>query len=146
MNFNLHNILPSEEDKEKSTEAYTLLYEEGRRLVGLEIENARLLATEKLTLLFGRICLVAVCFVLSACVLIFLSMSISDLLLRNLTPWATYMIVGGFYALLILIVALFRRSLIVNPIARYLSKVILTPRPDDKRPAAHSTRTEEESK
>lgn len=133
MSFRLSNLLPGDDERQASSAAYRRLYEEIRRLVGLEVENARLIVTEKLTLLFGRIALVAVSFVLSACVIIFLSMSISDLLLESLTPWATYMIVGGFYALLIVILAIFRRQLIIDPIARYLSKVLLDPRPSRRR-------------
>ena len=75
MNLNpLTKFLPSDEDRANSSEAYRRLYDETRRLIGLEVENARLLLTEKLTLLFGRVTLVAVCFVLAVCVIIFLSM------------------------------------------------------------------------
>ncbi|MDE7110878.1 MAG: phage holin family protein [Muribaculaceae bacterium] len=146
MNFNLSNFRVSDEEKENSSAAYRHLYDEARRLVGLEVENARLMLTEKLTLLLGRVTLVAVCFVISACVLIFLSMSISDLLLGSFTPWATYMIVAGFYALLICIVALFRRQLIVDPIARYLSKVLLDPRPSSKRETESEPQTTDDKK
>lgn len=129
----LTKFIPTDEDRATSTDAYRRIYDETRRLVNLEVENARLVLTEKLTLLFGRVTLVAVSFVLAVCVLIFLSMSISDLLLERFTPWVTYLIVAVFYALLVTIVALFRRQLIIDPIARYISKVILDPRPSSKR-------------
>ena len=135
MNLNpLSKFIPSADDRENSSEAYRRIYEEVRRLVSLEVEDAKLMVTEKLTLLLGRVTLVAVAFVLSVCVVIFLSMSISDLLLKSLTPWLTYMIVAAFYAVLVGVVALFRRQLIIDPIARYISKVILDPKP--KRPAS----------
>ena len=145
MSFSLSNLFPGDDERQASSAAYRRLYDEIRRLVGLEVENARLVVTEKLTLLFGRIALVAVSFVLSACVIIFLSMSISDLLLESLTPWATYMIVGGFYALLIVILAIFRRQLIIDPIARYLSKVLLDPRPARHRKGGESENTTSEN-
>ena len=145
MNFNLLNIIPGEEERENSSAAYRRLYEEVKRLVGLEVENARLMLTEKLTLLLGRVTLVAVGFVLSACVIIFLSMSISDLLLESLTPWATYLIVAGFYALLICILALFRRQLIIDPIARYLSLVLLDPRPSRRHKSKNNDRSTSEN-
>ncbi len=140
----LSKLRITDEEKENSSTAYQHLYDEVRRLVGLEVENARLMVTEKLTMLLGRVTLVAVCFVISACVLIFLSMSISDLLLENFKPWATYMIVAGFYALLICIVALFRRQLIVDPIARYLSRVFLDPRPARRTKNESETQTADE--
>lgn len=145
MSFNLLNILPGDEERDNSSAAYRRLYEEVKRLVGLEVENARLMLTEKLTLLLGRVTLVAVAFVLSACVIIFLSMSISDLLLESLTPWATYLIVAGFYALLICILALFRRQLIVDPIARYLSQVLLDPRPSRRHKSENTERSTSEN-
>lgn len=125
----LTRFIPSADDRENSSEAYRRIYDEVRRLVSLEVEDSKLMLTEKLTLLLGRVTLVAVAFVLSACVVIFLSMSISDLLLKSFSPWLTYLIVALFYAVLVGVVALFRRQLIVDPIARYISKVILDPKP-----------------
>ncbi|MBD5364433.1 MAG: phage holin family protein [Bacteroides sp.] len=134
MNLNpLSRFIPSSDDSENSAEAYRRIFDEVRRLVNLEVEDAKLMLTEKLTLLLGRVTLVAVAFVLSVCVVIFLSMSISDLLLKSFSPWVTYLIVALFYAVLVGIVALFRRQLIVDPIARYISQVILDPKP--KRPS-----------
>lgn len=128
----LTKLIPSDEERAASTDSYRRIYDETRRLVNLEVENARLVLTEKLTLLFGRVTLVAVSFVLAVCVLIFLSMSISDLLLERFIPWVTYLIVALFYGVLVAIVAFFRRQLIIDPIARYISKVILDPRPSRK--------------
>lgn len=107
--------------------AYKRIYSEAKRLVGLEIENARLLATEKLTLLLGRIALVAVCFVVSATALIFLSMAVADFLLQGLPARWTYLIIAAFYIVIIVIAAAFRRQLIIDPIARFISRVLLDP-------------------
>lgn len=115
----------SSQQQEES--AYNKLYTEVKRLVSLYIENTKLLITEKLTLLLGRIALVAVAFVVSATALIFLSMAVADFLLRGLAPCWTYLIIGGFYVMLVAIVCCFRRKLIVDPIARYISRVILDP-------------------
>ncbi|MCM1310212.1 MAG: hypothetical protein NC301_04190 [Bacteroides sp.] len=118
----INNNIPQQEDS-----AYTKLYGEVKRLVQLNVENVKLLLTEKLTLLLGRIALVAVAFVISATALIFLSMSVADFLLRGLEPCWTYLIIGSFYVLLIIIACCFRRRLIIDPIARYISRVILDP-------------------
>lgn len=120
------DFLSNSSAKEEES-AYAKLYGEVKRLCVLEVENLRLLLTEKLTLLLGRISLVAVSFVISAAALVFLSMSVADFLLRGLAPCWTYLIIGSFYVLLIVIIACFRRRLIVDPIARYLSRVILDP-------------------
>lgn len=116
--------------------AYSRLYKEAKRLLSLQIENARLIITEKLTLLLGRIALVAVAFVVSATALIFLSMAAADFLLRGLAPCWTYLIIGGFYVAIAMVAICFRRRLIVDPIARYISRVILDP-PVEKDVSSH---------
>lgn len=115
------------QNNSQESSAYARIYGEAKRLVSLEIENARLLLTEKLTLLLGRIALVAVAFVVSSAALIFLSMSVADFLLRGMEPCWTYLIIGGFYVMIVIVIACFRRRLIVDPIARYISRVILDP-------------------
>lgn len=120
--------------------AYRKLYAEVKRLISLQFENAKLMLVEKLTLLLGRIALVAVAFVISATALIFLSMSVADFLLRGLEPCWTYLIIGGFYVLLVVLACCFRRRLIVDPIARYISRVILDP-PVKEEVSAHHVST-----
>lgn len=110
-----------------SENSYSKIYAEVKKLCALEIENARLLLTEKLTLLVAKVMLTAVVFVLSTAAMIFISMALADYLLRTLSPAATYSIVGLFYILVAVLVALFRKSLIVDPVARYVSRVVLDP-------------------
>lgn len=103
----------------------------------LHFENFRLLAAEKLTLLLSRIAMVAATFVVSATALIFLSIAVADFLLRGLEPCWTYLIIGGFYVVVVILTFVFRRRLIIDPIARYISRIILDP-PAEKEPAATS--------
>lgn len=110
-----------------SENSYSKIYAEVKKLCSLEIENARLLLTEKLTLLVAKIMLTAVVFVLSTAAMIFISMALADFLLRTLSPAATYSIVGLFYILVAVIIALLRKSLIIDPVARYISRVVLDP-------------------
>lgn len=121
--MNFFNTQPSADEGN----AYSRLYSEVKRLVSLEVENARLIAAEKLTLLLGRIALVAVCFVVSATALVFLSMSVADFLLRGVAPCWTYLIIAAFYIVIIIIAASMRRRLITDPIARFISRVLLDP-------------------
>lgn len=133
------DILRNSSAKQEEESAYAKLYAEVKHLCSLEIENARLLLSEKLTLLLARISLVAVSFVVSATALVFLSMSAADFLLRGLAPCWTYLIIGGFYVLIVIVVACFRRKLITDPIARYISRVVLDPpAPPKEKPAVTS--------
>lgn len=120
----------------ESDNSYAKITSEVKKLCSLEIENAKLLLTEKLTLLVAKIMLTAVVFVLSTAAMIFISMSLADFLLRSMSPAATYSIVGLFYVIVAVLVAAFRKSLIVDPVARYVSRVILDP------PECREARTE----
>lgn len=142
--MDIFNNNPAEEEES----GYTRLYRQTKRLLNLEVENIRLMLTEKLTLLLGRIALVAVVFVVCTTALIFLSMSVADFLLRGLAPCWTYLIIGGFYVMIAIIATCFKRRLIVDPIARYISRVVLDPpaNTDHKMPATDTnkpTRTQE---
>lgn len=98
-----------------------------RKLFNLEVDNAKMLLTEKLTVLVARITVCAVTFVVGTCTLIFASMGVADILLENLPARWTYLIVAGFYALLMVLLLVFRRRVFVNPVARFMSRVILDP-------------------
>ena len=63
-----------------------------RKLFNLEVDNAKMLLTEKLTVLVARITVCAVTFVVGTCTLIFASMGVADILLENLPARWTYLI------------------------------------------------------
>lgn len=107
--------------------SYHKIFSEVRRLCNLQIENGKLMLTEKLTLLVAKITLTAVVFVMATAAMIFVSIAVAHLLLRSMSPVATYAIVGAFYVIIAIIAMIFRRQLIVDPIARYISRVILDP-------------------
>ncbi len=106
---------------------YRTLWEQLRRLFNLEVENARFLVTEKLVVLLSSITFYAILAVIITCVTIFLTIGVVNLMLERIEPHWAYMIVAAFYLMLMLILIIFRRQLIINPIARFLSSVILDP-------------------
>ena len=106
---------------------YRTLWEQLRRLFNLEVENARFLVTEKLVVLLSSITFYAILAVIITCVTIFLTIGAGNLMLERVEPHWAYMIVAAFYLMLMLILIIFRRQLIINPIARFLSSVILDP-------------------
>ncbi len=111
----------------ESDNSYRKIFNEVKNLCNLEIENARLLLSEKLTLLVGKLALTAVVFIMSTAAMLFLSLAIAHLLMHTMTPAATYTIVGAFYVVIAIIAAAFRRQLIIDPLARYISRVVLDP-------------------
>lgn len=112
---------------ENQNNIYKSLWQQLRNLFNMEVDSAKLFITEKLTLLVTSIAFYAALFVMGTCVLVFLSIGVADILMHDLPYYWAYIIIAGFYLLIILILIAFRRQLITDPIARFLSRVILDP-------------------
>lgn len=117
----------SQSSESRQASSYLSLWQSLQRLFNLEVDNAKMLIAEKLTVLVARLAVCFVLFVIGTCTLIFASMGVADFLLEDLPPRWTYLIIAGFYALVIIILLAFRRRIFVNPIARFMSRVILDP-------------------
>jgi len=99
-----------------------------KRLMSLYIENVKLTAAEKLTVVMSAGVLLIVSIVLGIFALAFLSGACIELLAMVLPAWASYAILGGLFILVGLIVLLCRKAIVVNPIARFVSKLVFTPK------------------
>lgn len=106
-------------------ETFATLKHQGLRLLKLYLEGAKLTVADKLTVLFSAGVLLVTLVVLGMFALAFLSGALVQLLALVLPVWACFAICAGGYALVMVLVVLFRKSLIVNPIARFVSKLVL---------------------
>ena len=102
--------------------AFRKLFEEGKKYINLQIDYAKLTATEKISVILGMSVLFAVILVLSVGAGIYLSFALVYLLEPLV---GSYAIVGAVFLLLIAIVILFKKKLILVPITRFISKVLL---------------------
>lgn len=102
------------------------LLERVRDYSKLSVENFRLILTEKLTLLLSLIAMAAIAAAFLLIMLFFVSVC-AAMLLANVIPlaWA-YAIMAGIYLLLGVGVIVFRRQLLMDPIARFISRLILS--------------------
>lgn len=96
-----------------------------QRIVKLYIHSGKLTLTEVLTQIMAAIVIAAVCLLFVIIALAFVSYGVIDALSQSMPVVWAYLIVGGFYMLLIALMIVFKRTLIINPIARFLSKTIL---------------------
>lgn len=103
------------------------LLDSGKRYVSLQLDNAKLTAAEKLSILFSTIALFAVAFILGLAALVFLTIGLASMLETFIAPFWTYMIVGGFFVILIVVLFIFKEPLLVNPIARFLTRLFIDP-------------------
>ena len=103
---------------------YTDLWEELKKFFSLQVDYVKLTAVEKLVVLLSAIALVAVLLILGACVLFYLSFAIVYLLVDAIgCVWGASLIVSGIFVVPSLIVFAMRKTLILDPVAKFLTKL-----------------------
>lgn len=98
-----------------------------REYIELNIENVRLTAAQKTTVFLTTVAFAAVIFIIGSMVLLFLSIGIGHLLATTIAPHWAYMFVAAFYVLLLVIVIACKRTILLNPIARFMTRLLLAP-------------------
>lgn len=96
-----------------------------QRLGRLYVTKMRLDLTEKLSRLLSGIALALIVLILGICVMVFATLAISAVLNDVLPDYWSYLILGGFYILLIVLLILLKTPLLTNPIARFISRIIV---------------------
>ncbi|MDE7409927.1 MAG: phage holin family protein [Muribaculaceae bacterium] len=91
----------------------------------LELEYAKLTAAEKITVLCGAAVAGAVCLLLGICALILFGISLAYAFELFLSPALAFLASGGVMLVLMALVYFFKKELIMNPIAKMLTKVLL---------------------
>lgn len=109
----------------ESTSKFSTLKSSLQRIIALYIENAKLTAAEKLTLLFSAAVTFTVCFILAAIALAFIAIALLELLELAVSPIIAATIMACLFLLLSWLIYLLRKQLIVNPTARFISKLIM---------------------
>lgn len=97
---------------------------EFKKYLELQKEYTKLELTEKLTVIFSAMTLVAVLTTLGMVALFYLSFSLAYLLEPYVggLPYS-YAIIAGLFVLLMAIIYTFRKKLIINPMVRFFVKV-----------------------
>lgn len=101
------------------------------RLGQLYITKARLKTTEKLSVLLSTVAFVAIIAAIVVVLAVFITLGVGHILATTIAPHLAYLIVAGFYLILLVAAIILRKSVIINPIARFMSRLILDA-PDDK--------------
>lgn len=111
--------------KEKLTDELKDILAQGRDWVKLEVEYAKLTVAEKFTVLLSAMIIGAICLLMGMVVLILLSLSLVELFKMMMIPALAYLAVSGIICLLILILYLLRNPLLLNPIARFITRLLI---------------------
>jgi len=107
--------------KNEFIQSWRQLKEWGR----LYVENIKLLSIEKMTILLSYGVMGALLIFFGAFALLFISVAIVLVLAQVIPLMWCFLIMGGIYLLLGVVMFLSRRSLFLDPIARFLSKLFL---------------------
>ena len=123
---NPHFVMPDTPDN-----AFKRLFEEGKKYLTLQIDYTKLTATEKISVILGMSVLFIIILVLAVGAGIYLSFALVYLLEPLVGIVGSYALLGALFLILIAIVVIFKRQLILAPITRFISRVLLD---NDKTP------------
>lgn len=99
------------------------IFEQSKSWLALEIEYTKLTVAEKLTLLMGSLIIGFVCLLMAICVLILLAFSLAELFKLLMNPALAYLSAAGAICILLAVLFLLRKPLLLNPIARLITRV-----------------------
>jgi len=90
------------------------------------VDSLRLSAAERITVLLATIAIAALAVIAGSAVILFASIGAAQLL-KSITPQGAYFIVAGFYLLLLIVIVACRRPLIIDPVARLVTRLLVSP-------------------
>lgn len=104
------------------------LWKDFRKFLELELDYVKLTATEKLTIILSSIAVVSLIIILGGLVLFYLSFALTYLLGSWFGNMAiSFLVIGGLLLILLCILYVMRKRLILDPIAKFISKLFLDP-------------------
>ena len=107
---------------------YKKLFTEARKYFSLEWDYTKLTAVEKLAILLSSIAFVAVVIIIGTYAMHYIFSALISVLASALgCTWGAQLIAAGLLIVLLLVVFAFKKQLIVNPVARFVSKLFLKP-------------------
>lgn len=106
--------------------SYERLWEQLKEYLRLNVENTKLTVAEKITVAVTAAAMALIAILFGVIVLFFISVALADLLTKAVGTFWSFMIIGGAYLLLFLIIFLLRRQLIANPVSRFMTRLFFT--------------------
>lgn len=99
------------------------LFNQSKKWLMLEAEYLKLTVAEKVTLLMGTLIIGFVGLLLGTVILIMLALSLAEVFKAMMHPGLAYLSTAGAICVLLAVFILLRRPLLMNPIARLLTKI-----------------------
>lgn len=111
--------------KLKITDQIKELFFDAKTWAELELEYIKLTAAEKFTVFTATLIMGAICVLLGFIAVILLSFAMVELFKLILCPALAFTAAGGVVLLLTLLVYLLRKPILLNPIAKFITKLLL---------------------
>lgn len=111
---------------DNSENTYKRLLEIGRKYVKYSIEELKLTAAEKTTVLISTAAVVTIVGFLCVLLVFFISLAVAHWLATLMPIALAYAIMAVFFLICGVIIFLLRKILIVDPIARFISRLFLS--------------------
>lgn len=111
---------------EKENQLHTF-WAEMKDTFKLNVDYAKFTAAEKMTVLFTTVSIVLVGFMLASVIIFFFSLAVASWIAEGIGHVWAYFIVCGFYVLVLTVAIVFRKQLIINPIAGFVSRLFFNP-------------------
>lgn len=118
--------------KPKLTDELKELVTQGINWAKLEVEYLKLTAAEKLIILVSMMVISVVVLLLLLPAVIMFLFALAQVFIGFLPVAVAYVVVGGIVLLLLGILVIFRKQIIINPVAKFISKVLLDKNDDKK--------------
>lgn len=109
----------------ETNNTYTSYLSLFKKLITLEIDFVKLSLAEKLIILLSVLTVSIVALIIVMCAMLFISIGVVKMLSIIVPDCWGYIIIGGFYILLLIMLLSLKRIMIVNPISRLITKLIL---------------------
>lgn len=111
--------------KENVIDEIKSIVNDSRTWVKIQLEYAKLTTAEKFTILTSTFVLGATVMLLSMVIVILLALALVDIFRDFLGATMAYVTVAGILLVLTILIWAFRRPLIFNPLARYITRLFL---------------------
>lgn len=111
--------------KSKITEEIKEIFSQSINWAKLEVEYIKLTAAEKLILLLSALILGGIFMILLLPVILMLLFALAQVFIDFMPTAVAYVCVAGIVLILLVILFTFRKSIIINPVAKFISRLLL---------------------
>lgn len=109
-----------------SSESYKKLWGQIGELIRLYLVNVRLSVAEKVVRLLSVLAICTLLLILAIIAFFFITLAVIHWISLGVgIEWA-YMIMGGFYLVLGIVIVVFRYPLLLNPLARFITRLLFS--------------------